>query len=155
MGVARTLHLSIYRFVKPFIKVLFSRSICQVSATMSTKIDKQTITKAYEDIRSDKNETQWGVFIIEGDTIKLSGTGNSFDEFKSSFGDGDRGFGFIRINTGDELSKRAKFVLVTWVGPGVSFVKKSENVGRQNRDKRSHSKLLCRDTPRQRHGLYI
>ena len=93
---------------------------------MSSKIDKQTITKAYEDIRSDKNETQWGVFIIEGDTIKLSGTGNSFDEFKSSFGDGDRGFGFIRIHTGDELSKRAKFVLVTWVGPGVSFVKKAK-----------------------------
>ena len=38
--------------------------------------------------------------------------------------------GFLTINsffqTGDEMSKRAKFVLVTWVGPNVSVMKKAK-----------------------------
>ena len=32
----------------------------------------------------------------------------------------------IFFQTGDELSKRAKFVLVTWVGPSVSVMKKAK-----------------------------
>ena len=91
-----------------------------------TKVDKASVTQGYEDVRSDKTETEWAVCKIEGDSIKMSGTGKGFDGFKSSFGDGDRAFGFYRVNTGDELSKRAKFVLFTWVGPGVSFVKKAK-----------------------------
>ena len=93
---------------------------------MSTTIDKEPISKAYEDVRSDSCETEWGVFKYDGNRIKLTGTGKGFEEFSSSFGDGDRAFGFIRINTGDELSKRAKFVLVTWQGPGVSMIKKAK-----------------------------
>ena len=91
-----------------------------------TKIEKPPISQAYEDVRSDQSETEWAVMKFEGDSIKLTGTGTGFEEFKSSFGPGDRGFGYYRVNTGDELSKRAKFVLFTWVGPGVSFVKKAK-----------------------------
>jgi len=91
-----------------------------------TKIDKAPIGKAYEDVRSDQSETEWAVMKIEGDAIKLTSSGTGFDKFKASFGAGDRGFGFYRVNTGDELSKRAKFVLLTWVGPGVSFVKRGK-----------------------------
>ncbi len=32
----------------------------------------------------------------------------------------------MRIETGDELSKRAKFVLVSWVGPNVGALKKAK-----------------------------
>ena len=32
----------------------------------------------------------------------------------------------VFFQTGDEMSKRAKFVLVTWVGPGVSVMKKAK-----------------------------
>ena len=35
-------------------------------------------------------------------------------------------YGFARINTGDELSVRAKFVLITWVGPRVGPLKKAK-----------------------------
>ena len=33
---------------------------------------------------------------------------------------------FDFLQTGDEMSKRAKFVLVTWVGPEVSVMKKAK-----------------------------
>jgi len=56
----------------------------------------------------------------------VTDTGAEFPPFKAHFGDGERGFGYIRIQTGDELSKRAKFILVTWVGPAVSVMKKAK-----------------------------
>ena len=33
---------------------------------------------------------------------------------------------FYYLQTGDEMSKRAKFVFVTWVGPSVSVMKKAK-----------------------------
>ncbi len=35
-------------------------------------------------------------------------------------------FAFTRIMTGDELSKRAKFALITWIGPQVSVLKRAK-----------------------------
>ena len=32
----------------------------------------------------------------------------------------------LKFQTGDEMSKRAKFVLVTWIGPSVSVMKKAK-----------------------------
>merc|ERR1712130_198392 len=49
-----------------------------------------------------------------------------FAEFKSHFGADERGFGYIKITTGDEMSKRSKFVFCTWVGPNVSVMKKAK-----------------------------
>jgi hypothetical protein len=40
--------------------------------------------------------------------------------------DDERVYGFVRIETGDELSKRAKFVLVSWVGSNVGALKKAK-----------------------------
>ena len=39
---------------------------------------------------------------------------------------GERAYGYVRIETGDELSKRAKFALITWVGEGVPPLKKAK-----------------------------
>lgn len=39
--------------------------------------------------------------------------------------DEERAFGFIRITTGDELSKRSKFALVTWAGSHLSALKRA------------------------------
>ena len=36
-----------------------------------------------------------------------------------------RAYGFARIETGDELSKRQKFALITWIGQTVSPLKKA------------------------------
>lgn len=49
-----------------------------------------------------------------------------FGEKKLFSTDDERLYGFIRIESGDELSKRAKFVLVAWVGENLSAMKKAK-----------------------------
>ena len=93
---------------------------------MASSIDKDAIRQAYDDVRSNNSETEWAVFKFEGNKLNVASYGKEFKDFKASFTDDDRGFGFIRINTGDELSKRAKFVFVTWVGSGVSAMKRAK-----------------------------
>lgn len=100
-----------------------------------TTIDKETIHEAYDDVRNDKTPTNWAILGYEGKNIVLDSTGSDYDEFKSKFGDDDRLYGFLRVNTGDEMSRRAKFVLVTWVG---------SNVGALNRAKMSTDKTVVK-----------
>ncbi|XP_046551353.1 coactosin-like protein [Haliotis rubra] len=92
---------------------------------MSTKLDKDDVRAAYEDVRDDASATLWAVFKYEGNTIQRSATGDDYGEFQSQFGDDERAFGFIRITTGDELSKRSKFALVTWAGSLLSALKRA------------------------------
>lgn len=53
-----------------------------------------------------------------------------------SLSDDVRLFGFVRITTGDAMSKRAKFTLITWIG---------ENVSGLQRAKISTDKTLVKD----------
>ena len=39
--------------------------------------------------------------------------------------DDERIFSFVRVQTGDELSRRSKFALVIWCGSGVSVLKRA------------------------------
>jgi hypothetical protein len=94
---------------------------------MSTAVDKDAIRQAYDDVRSDTKETEWAVFKFDqSNRLGVTATGKEFGDFKTHFEADDRGFGYIRIKTGDEMSKRAKFVLVTWVGQNVSVMKKAK-----------------------------
>lgn len=36
-----------------------------------------------------------------------------------------RAYAYVRFETGDEMSGRAKFAFITWIGPGVSPLKKA------------------------------
>jgi len=40
--------------------------------------------------------------------------------------DDERVYAYVRIETGDEMSKRQKFTLIVWVGPQVSAMKKGK-----------------------------
>ena len=62
----------------------------------------------------------------QSNKLGVTATGKEFGDFKTHFEADERGFGYIRIKTGDEISKRAKFVLVTWVGQNVSVMKKAK-----------------------------
>ncbi|MPC29877.1 Coactosin-like protein [Portunus trituberculatus] len=66
------------------------------------------------------------VFKYEGSQVMVAAKGESFDDFKAQFGEDERAFAYIRLQTGDEMSKRSKFLLVTWVGLGVSPIKKAK-----------------------------
>ncbi|XP_062594525.1 coactosin-like protein [Saccostrea cucullata] len=89
------------------------------------KIDKQAIRDAYEEVRNDSNDTNWAVMKYDGSNIVLSATGSSFEEFASNFSDDDRVYAFLRVVAGDELSKRAKFALIVWLGKNVSGIKRA------------------------------
>jgi len=94
---------------------------------MATSLDREAIRSAYTDVMSDNNGVEWAAFKFdEQNKLVVSGTGEEFNEFKSQFGPDDRGFGYIKIQTGDEMSKRSRFLLITWVGSNVSVMKKAK-----------------------------
>mmetsp|Transcript_13473 Transcript_13473/g.23272 ORF Transcript_13473/g.23272 Transcript_13473/m.23272 type:complete len:142 (-) Transcript_13473:101-526(-) len=106
------------------------------------------VAEAYEDVRNDKTDTTWALFkYVDKKTIDLDskGTGD-VDELAEKFNDDESAFAFLRVTTGDEESKRAKFVLVSWCG---------ESVGALSRAKMSVHKASvkekCRDFAIEKH----
>merc|ERR1711892_801963 len=93
---------------------------------MSTAMDKEAIRAAYNEVMEDKNGVDWAVFLFDGSKLGVTAKGDNFDSFKSNFGPDDRGFGYVKVMTGDEMSKRSKFVFCTWVGSNVSVMKKAK-----------------------------
>jgi len=89
-------------------------------------IDKQAMEKAYLDVRDDRVDTSWAVFKYDDKAIVHVASGNDYEEFRSSFGEGERAYGYVRIETGDELSKRAKFAFITWIGESVPALQKAK-----------------------------
>lgn len=88
-------------------------------------MQKEAISEAYEDVRNDSTTTTWALLTYDDNSIILDSTGTDYDEFVSKFSDDERQFGFVRILMGDEMSKRAKFALITWIGANVSALKRA------------------------------
>jgi len=86
------------------------------------------LAQAYNDVRSDKVATTWCVFAYQGaKKIVLYATGQGgWDEFTATLKDDVCQFGFVRVMTGDEESKRAKFVFVSWVGQKVGSLQRAK-----------------------------
>jgi len=93
---------------------------------MATAVDKEAIKEAYNEVMADKNGVEWAAFTFTDNKLGVTAKGEDFESFKTHFGPDDRGFGYIKIMTGDEMSKRSKFVFCTWVGPNVSVMKKAK-----------------------------
>eukprot|EP00048_Salpingoeca_helianthica_P014347 m.221260 g.221260 ORF g.221260 m.221260 type:complete len:144 (-) comp15752_c0_seq1:305-736(-) len=90
-------------------------------------VDKEGILDMYQKVRDDKSGVHWAVFKYDASNkIVPSGHGVDYNEFLTHFTDDQRVYGFVRITSGDELSVRAKFVLITWVGRAVSVVKRAK-----------------------------
>lgn len=91
-----------------------------------SKIEKATILDAYEDVRDDKSATSWLVLKYQDNCICLHDKGDDYEDLKQHLSDDDRAFAFVRVTMGDELSKRAKFAFITWVGSSVNGMKKAK-----------------------------
>ncbi|PIK62629.1 coactosin-like protein [Apostichopus japonicus] len=93
---------------------------------MSPNIDTDGIYQAYTDVRDDNNETAWAlVKYAEDKSMVLHGVGTDYEEMISGLQEDERAYGYVRLVVGDELSKRVKFALITWIGPSVSPMKKA------------------------------
>jgi len=95
---------------------------------MATSVDKAAILEAYNEVMADSNAgVEWAFMAFNEDNkMVVKAKGKEFDDFKKNFAADERGFGYIKVQTGDELSKRSKFVFCTWVGPNVSVMKKAK-----------------------------
>eukprot|EP01121_Diplochlamys_sp_Union-15-3_P016734 TRINITY_DN574_c0_g3_i2.p1 TRINITY_DN574_c0_g3~~TRINITY_DN574_c0_g3_i2.p1 ORF type:complete len:165 (-),score=43.44 TRINITY_DN574_c0_g3_i2:124-555(-) len=94
---------------------------------MTTLHLSEDIAHAYSNVRSDKDPTNW-LFLHYSDNNKLAlgATGNGgLSELVSHFKPDERAYGYLRVITGDDLSARAKFVFIAWVGEKVSPLKKA------------------------------
>ncbi|KND02572.1 uncharacterized protein SPPG_03029 [Spizellomyces punctatus DAOM BR117] len=89
------------------------------------------VQAAYEDVRNDKTPTNWLLLNYlddKSDVLKLAATGTGgLQEFVSQLKEDQAAFGYLRILVGnDELSQRAKFVLVSWCGQQVKVMRKAK-----------------------------
>uniref|UniRef100_A0A8C6USY2 Coactosin-like protein n=1 Tax=Neogobius melanostomus TaxID=47308 RepID=A0A8C6USY2_9GOBI len=103
---------------------------------MATNIDKEACREAYNEVRDDNTDINWAVFKYEGPMIVPGGQGVDYEEFKNMCTDDARLFAYVRFTTGDAMSKRAKFTLITWIG---------ENISGLQRAKVSTDKTLVKD----------
>jgi len=88
------------------------------------------IGEAYQDVRSDSSGTQWSVFGYdkkEKNKIVLQAKGaGDFNCFTENFKDDEAQYGFAWVVLGDEESKRAKFIFVSWIGKRVGVLQKAK-----------------------------
>ncbi|XP_067933986.1 coactosin-like protein [Watersipora subatra] len=89
-------------------------------------LDKDSIAAAYEDVRNDHSDTMWSTFAYEGKELVHDASGSDFETFRTKFTPEDRGFAYLRVITGDEMSKRVKFVLISWCGSEVGGLKRAK-----------------------------
>ncbi|KAJ1555022.1 hypothetical protein HK405_003438, partial [Cladochytrium tenue] len=62
------------------------------------------------------------------DAVTLAGKGTGgLEELKQNLKEDQAAYGFLRVIVGnDELSRRAKFVFITWIGPRVKVMRKAK-----------------------------
>ncbi|KAF8609644.1 ADF-like domain-containing protein [Ceratobasidium sp. AG-I] len=99
-------------------------------------VSQPEIAAAYEDVRSNKSETNWLVLKYESDrsdklNLAATGTGGLTDlregEGSKHLGEGDVAYVYVRVAySNDKESKREKFILVTWIGKEVRVMRKAK-----------------------------
>lgn len=78
-------------------------------------VDADSVRGAYDKVRDDNNATSWALLTYADGSIRATSVGEDFDTLKKNVEDQARAFVYLRIKAGDEMSKRAKFVFITWL----------------------------------------
>jgi len=91
-------------------------------------VSNPDLSDAYTEIRKDSNETNWILFGYEGNTkIVLQGKGSGgVPELVGNLQDDQCQYGYLRLVTGDQESKRTKFCFVSWCGDQVGALKRAK-----------------------------
>jgi hypothetical protein len=84
------------------------------------------IKQAYEEVRSDATDINWLLITYEAGsndtkwTLVGKGAGG-LDELKTYVDDQFLGYGYLRVVSGDEMSRRAKFVFIRYLAKGLKM----------------------------------
>jgi len=90
-----------------------------------------TIDEAYQDVRSDKSDTNWLLLDYESErsdklTVTQTGTGG-LAELRDVLADSKASYAYVRVTySNDKESQREKFILVVWIGPGCKVMRKAK-----------------------------
>ena len=89
------------------------------------------IREAYEAVRNDNDPTNWLLITYEeGSNQKkwcLFGKGEGgLEELRGAITPDFLGYGYIRVISGDEMSKRPKFVFVKYISKGLKMTIKAQ-----------------------------
>ncbi|KAJ2354491.1 hypothetical protein IWW50_003685 [Coemansia erecta] len=92
--------------------------------------DDPEILKAYDDVCDDKSKLNW-ILLTFADaksnalTVGHKGEGG-IDQLKEHLSDEEAAFGYIRVTmSNDEHSQRTKYVLISWIGSRVSYMRRA------------------------------
>jgi len=100
---------------------------------MSALTVDPSVLEAYNDVRNDGTSTDWAVFGYDSDLggsnqglVRLQASGSDgISGLKQQFHNGIPAYGFLRVTTGDEMSRRPKFVFITWVPSDTKVMRKA------------------------------
>ncbi|KAI0763122.1 hypothetical protein BD413DRAFT_585335 [Trametes elegans] len=89
------------------------------------------IDEAYQDVRSDKTDTNWLLVDYESDRsdkLQLTATGSGgLEELREKLDDSKASYAYVRVQyANDKESKREKFILVVWIGPQCKVMRKAK-----------------------------
>jgi len=87
-------------------------------------VSDPAIAEAYRNIKSGKSGDTWVIYGYKSQQkLGVIETGSSdWDSLVSHFSDDKILYSYVKLSTGDDLSKRTKFVFVCWVGQKVGTV---------------------------------
>lgn len=72
-------------------------------------------------------KTKRAHFVYNGNEISTGKTGTGgLNELAEEFKDNEKSYAYLRVVAGDEESKRAKFVFISWCGPEVKALAKAK-----------------------------
>ncbi|KAF7360451.1 putative ADF-like domain-containing protein [Mycena venus] len=94
-------------------------------------VSDPAIDEAYQDVRSDKTDTNWLLLDYESDRsdkLKLTSTGTGgLAQLRDALDDGKASFAYARVAySNDKESTREKFILVVWIGPQCKVMRKAK-----------------------------
>jgi len=90
-------------------------------------VSSPELAEVYQEIRKDSSDTNWCCFGYDGNKIVLQNKGSGgLNELANSFQDDQCQYAYLRVVSGDQESRRTKFVFLSWCGDGVGALKRAK-----------------------------